>query len=377
MEKITRLLEVEWNVGRTGIIAPRGVLEPVVIDGSTITYATLHNPADITRRACAWATTSWSTAPATSSPASRRRSPTCARGTSGPSPFPSCVRAAGSDIDTSEERWCCAQGRNRHLVASLAYAAGPRPVGHRGSGHHPRRPAFVEAGLVADLADLFTLRREELLGLDRMGDTSTDNLLAAIARAKEQPAVAGAVRARRQGYRPVHVPAHRPVLRDHGPRSRRRCRRRMRQVEGIGSEKAPAIVAEVAELAPLIDKPRRRRRRHDRARRPPPQARTEVDGRGDGDGEGAAASPVEGGPLAGMRVVVTGAMTGNLEKLSRNEMNELIERAGGRSSSSVSKKTSLVVAGEGAGSKRAKAEQLGVRLATPDEFATLVAGLVK
>ncbi|WP_345940969.1 BRCT domain-containing protein, partial [Streptomyces sp. E2N166] len=87
--------------------------------------------------------------------------------------------------------------------------------------------------------------------------------------------------------------------------------------------------------------------------------------------------PAEDGPLAGMRVVVTGAMTGNLEKLSRNEMNELIERAGGRSSSSVSKKTSLVVAGEGAGSKRVKAEQLGVRLATPDEFATLVAGLLE
>ncbi|MGW1622477.1 NAD-dependent DNA ligase LigA, partial [Streptomyces sp. NPDC002172] len=50
VEKITRLLAVEWNVGRTGIIAPRAVLEPVVIDGSTITYATLHNPADITRR---------------------------------------------------------------------------------------------------------------------------------------------------------------------------------------------------------------------------------------------------------------------------------------------------------------------------------------
>lgn len=48
--KVTRLLEVEWNVGRTGIIAPRAVLEPVLIDGVTVTYATLHNPADITRR---------------------------------------------------------------------------------------------------------------------------------------------------------------------------------------------------------------------------------------------------------------------------------------------------------------------------------------
>jgi DNA ligase (NAD+) len=74
-----------------------------------------------------------------------------------------------------------------------------------------------------------------------------------------------------------------------------------------------------------------------------------------------------------MTVVVTGGMTGPLEKLSRNQMNELIERAGGRSSSSVSKRTSLVVAGANAGSKRAKAEDLGVRLATPDEFAALVA----
>ncbi len=71
-------------------------------------------------------------------------------------------------------------------------------------------------------------------------------------------------------------------------------------------------------------------------------------------------------------VVVTGAMSGSLEALSRNEMNELIERAGGKASSSVSAKTSLVVAGEKAGSKPAKAESLGVRIATPEEFAELV-----
>jgi DNA ligase (NAD+) len=57
-------------------------------------------------------------------------------------------------------------------------------------------------------------------------------------------------------------------------------------------------------------------------------------------------------------------------------MNELIERAGGRSSSTVSKKTSLVVAGANAGSKRTKAEDLGIRLTTPDEFAALVADLL-
>ncbi|MEU9413253.1 BRCT domain-containing protein, partial [Streptomyces sp. NPDC048281] len=146
----------------------------------------------------------------------------------------------------------------------------------------------------------------------------------------------------------------------------------MQQVDGIGTEKAPSIVAELAELAPLIDKLAAAdvNMTEPGATAPVPAAEAAPD-----DGVPAAAAAAAG-PLAGMTVVVTGAMSGPLEKLSRNEMNELIERAGGRSSSSVSKKTTLVVAGENAGSKRAKAEQLGIRLATPDEFASLVADLL-
>ncbi|MEV0150313.1 MULTISPECIES: BRCT domain-containing protein [unclassified Nonomuraea] len=77
-------------------------------------------------------------------------------------------------------------------------------------------------------------------------------------------------------------------------------------------------------------------------------------------------------PLAGMSVVVTGAMTGPMEAQSRNEVNELVERAGGKASSSVSARTSLLVAGEKAGSKRGKAESLGVPVVTPEEFARTV-----
>ncbi|GAA3117979.1 hypothetical protein GCM10017687_34500 [Streptomyces echinatus] len=145
----------------------------------------------------------------------------------------------------------------------------------------------------------------------------------------------------------------------------------MQRVEGIGAEKAPSIVAELAELAPLIDKLATAGiNMTEPGATPPSPAET------DAGAEGVADAQTDAGPLAGMTVVVTGAMTGNLERLTRNEMNELIERAGGRSSSSVSKKTTLVVAGDGAGSKRAKAEQLGVRLIGPDEFATLVAHLL-
>lgn len=83
-----------------------------------------------------------------------------------------------------------------------------------------------------------------------------------------------------------------------------------------------------------------------------------------------------GGPLAGQAVVVTGSTTGPLAALSRNEMNELIERAGGKASSSGSKRTTLLVAGEKVGSKRNKAEELGIRILAPEEFAALVTGLL-
>lgn len=367
-EKITRLLEVEWNVGRTGIIAPRGVLEPVVIDGSTITYATLHNPADITRRDLrlgdhVMVHRAGDVIPRIEAPVAHLRT-----GEERPIEFPAQCPRCGSDIDTGEERWRCAQGRNCHLVASLAYAAGRDQLDIEGLGA-TRVVQLVEAGLVADLADLFTLRRDQLLALERMGETSTDNLLTAIARAKEQPLsrVLCALGVRGTGRSMSRRIARHFATMDH---IRAADADAMQRVDGIGSEKAPSIVAELAELAPLIDKLTTAGvNMTEPGATPPPAADAAPD-------DGTDSAPAAGGPLEGMAVVVTGAMTGSLEKLSRNEMNELIERAGGRSSSSVSKRTTLVVAGEGAGSKRAKAEQLGIRLATPDEFADLVAALL-
>ncbi|MEU0227068.1 NAD-dependent DNA ligase LigA [Streptomyces sp. NPDC006284] len=371
VERITRLLEVEWNVGRTGVIAPRGVLEPVVIEGSTITYATLHNPADITRRDLrlgdhVMVHRAGDVIPRIEAPVAHLRT-----GDERPIAFPSVCPRCGSDIDTSQERWRCAQGRTCHLVASLAYAAGRDQLDIEGLGA-TRVVQLVDAGLVADLADLFTLRRERLLALERMGETSTDNLLAALARAKEQPLsrVLCALGVRGTGRSMSRRIARYFATMDH---IRAADAEAMQRVEGIGPEKAPSIVAEIAELGPLIDKLAAAGVGMTEPGATPPPATGAVT---EEEGGGPVAAPGEAGPLAGMRVVVTGAMTGRLEKLSRNEMNELIERAGGHSSSSVSRRTTLVVAGEGAGSKRAKAEQLGIRLATPDEFGSLVAGLL-
>ncbi|MFF4259837.1 NAD-dependent DNA ligase LigA [Streptomyces sp. NPDC001663] len=367
VEKITRLLEVEWNVGRTGIIAPRAVLEPVEIDGATITYATLHNPADITRRDLrlgdhVMVHRAGDVIPRIEAPVAHLRT-----GDEQPIAFPEVCPRCGAGIDTSEQRWRCENGRNCHLVAALSYAAGRDQLDIEGLGH-TRIVQLVDAGLVADLADLFALTREQLLGLERMGETSTDNLLAAITAAKQQPLsrVLCAL-----GVRGTGRSMSRRIARHFATMDTIRAAdaETMQQVEGIGTEKAPSIVAELTELAPLIDKLAAAGvNMTEPGATPPSAAATARDTDAEGEIAGAA-----GGPLAGMTVVVTGAMTGALEKLSRNQMNELIEQAGGRSSSSVSKKTTLVVAGDGAGSKRAKAEDLGIRLATPDEFAALVA----
>ncbi|MFE9837647.1 NAD-dependent DNA ligase LigA [Streptomyces sp. NPDC005551] len=367
VEKITRLLGVEWNVGRTGIIAPRAVLEPVEIDGSVITYATLHNPADITRRDLrlgdhVMVHRAGDVIPRVEAPVAHLRT-----GEEQPIAFPAACPRCGSGIDTGEQRWRCENGRNCHLVASLSYAAGRDQLDIEGLGA-TRVVQLVEAGLVSDLADLFTLTRDQLLSLERMGKTSTDNLLAAIAAAKGQPLsrVLCAL-----GVRGTGRSMSRRIARHFATMDALRAAdaAAIQQVEGIGTEKAPSIVAELAELAPLID-----RLTAAGVNMAEPGATPPAPAGGDADDE--AAGEPAAGPLAGMTVVVTGAMTGALEKLSRNQMNELVERAGGRSSSSVSGKTGLVVAGEGAGSKRAKAEALGVRLVTPAEFAVLVADLL-
>ncbi|MEU9042919.1 MULTISPECIES: NAD-dependent DNA ligase LigA [unclassified Kitasatospora] len=364
--KVTRLLDVEWNVGRTGIIAPRAVLEPVVIDGVTVTYATLHNPADITRRGLmlgdrVFVYRAGDVIPRVEAPLVDERT-----GDEKPIAFPEACPRCGDTIDTTEQRWRCARGRNCQAVASVIYAAGRDQLDIEGLGG-TRAVQLVEAGLVTDLADLFSLTREQLLGLERMGETSTDNLLAAIETARSQPLnrVFCAL-----GVRGTGRTMSRRIAAHFGSMAAIRAADAdtLAAVDGIGAEKARVIVAELAELAPLLD---RLAARGVGTAVTVPQAPAAASDAADADGP--AGQDAASGPLTGEAVVVTGSMTGPLAALSRNEMNELIERAGGKASSSVSKRTTLLVAGEKAGSKRAKAEELGIRVVTPDDFAVLVA----
>jgi DNA ligase (NAD+) len=360
-EKITKLLGVEWNTGRTGIIAPRAVLEPVELDGSIVTYATLHNVADITRRGLMIGDSvvvykAGDVIPRVESPVVHLRT-----GDEQPIAIPAVCPSCGDGIDSSQERWRCVRGRACRAIASITYAAGRDQLDIEGLAEN-RIQQMLDAGLITDFADLFFLTREQLLDLERMGETSTDNLLAAIEQAKSRPLsrVFCAL-----GVRGTGRSMSRRIARHFATMDAIRTAdaEAIQQVEGIGPEKAPVVMAELIEVAPLIDK---LIKAGVNMTEPGVTPATAVD-----EAEEAAIGGVTL-PLAAMSVVVTGAMTGPLEALSRNEMNELIERAGGKASSSVSAKTSMLVAGEKAGSKRAKAESLGVRIISPEEFAAQV-----
>ncbi|WP_327086271.1 NAD-dependent DNA ligase LigA [Nonomuraea sp. NBC_01738] len=377
-EKITKLLAVEWNTGRTGIIAPRAVLEPVELDGSIVTYATLHNAADIGRRGLMLGDSvvvykAGDVIPRVEAPVVHLRT-----GDERPIEIPAACPHCGDAIDASQERWRCVRGRACRAIASISYAAGRDQLDIEGLAEN-RIQQMLDAGLIADFADLFTLTREQLLDLERMGETSTDNLLAALERAKGRPLsrVFCAL-----GVRGTGRSMSRRMARHFGTMEAIRAAdaEAIQQVDGMGPEKAPVVIAELAEVAPIIDKLIAAGVNMTEPGVVPAATATAAAAAGAEPGAEAgaeeAAEPGAGLPLAGMTVVVTGAMSGALESLSRNEMNELIERAGGKASSSVSAKTSMLVAGEKAGSKRTKAEGLGVRVVTPEEFAELVGELV-
>ncbi|MCF2527003.1 NAD-dependent DNA ligase LigA [Yinghuangia soli] len=362
VEKTTRIVAVTWATGRTGFLAPRAQLEPVDIAGVTVAFATLHSPGMITKLDLHIGDTvtvrrAGDVIPYVVGPVTALRT-----GAETPIALPEQCPGCGGEIDSSQERWRCVRGRACDLTRSVEYAVGRDQLDIEGLG--PKIVVrLVADGAVADVADLFTLTREQLVAATG-SEKNADKILVHIEAAKERPLnrVFCAL-----GVRGTGRSMSRRIARHFGTMAAIQAADivALQEVEGVGPEKAAMLLAELAELAPVIVKLAAAG-----VDRPEPQPVTTAPVGADADaGEDAA----EALPLAGMTVVATGSMTGPLAELSRNGVNELIERAGGRAGSSVSKSTSLLVAGAGAGSKKTKAESLGVRVVEPEEFAEMVA----
>ncbi|MYR62430.1 NAD-dependent DNA ligase LigA [Streptomyces sp. SID625] len=349
VERQTKLLGVEWRVGRTGIIAPRAVLEPVEVDGSTVQYAALHNPEFITKSGMMIGdvVTVWKAGdiiPRIEAPVLDLRGDDVT-----PVAFPDACPECGGEVDKSGKRWECADssGGGCGLLAALRYAVARDMLDIDGLGE-VFLEALVEAEAVGDVADLFTLDRDQLTAAAR-SEKRADTILGQIAAAKDKPlnrifCALGIVRTGRT--------LSREIARHFGTMDAIRAADAdaLSKVKKLPPANAPKIAAHIAVMGPVIQKL--------------VEAGVNM------------AEPVTNtadGPMTGQTVVVTGGMHGALAALNRNGVRELIENAGGTSSGSVSKKTTLLVAGENAGSKLAKARELGVRVVTEDEFAAMVA----
>jgi len=332
----TRLEKIETNVGRTGVLTPYAVLAPVNVGGATVTFASLHNAEQIAKKDLRDGDTvqvvrAGDVIPYVLGPIPEKR-PAGTTPWRMPTHCPRCSTETvryGEDVATYCPNVACP---GRQLEGLVHFSS--RDALDIDGLSYKRIEQLLGARLVHDFADLFDLTSDALAGLDRFGQKSADALVAAIADARERP-LSRLLFA--LGIRHVGAQAAQLLARHFGTMDSlmNAAPDALAGVRGIGD----IIASSVAEY--FADPTSRALVERLRARG---LTLTEPN------------AVVEGGALAGATIV----LTGSLPTLSRGEATARIEAAGGRIASSVSRKTTFVVAGEEAGSKREKATALGV-----------------
>ena len=335
-EATTRVLDIGVNVGRTGALTPYAVLEPVRLGGVTIRKATLHNFEDLQRKDIrigdrVTIKRAGDVIPYVVGPVLAARTGS-ERAYQMPGVCPSC----GEPVVSSEDEvavYCINVACPEQRVRRVGYFAALMDI--EGLGERTAQ-LLVERNLVQDAADLYYLKRENLLELEGFAEKSTDNLLAAIEASKGRPLaqVIAALGIQGVGGTVAQLLAqHYRSLDELAAASRGE----LEAVEGLGPHTAGAIVGWFARP--------RNRKFIDKLREAGVKLEQEVP-----------AAPVEG-LLAGLTFVITGT----LPTMSREVATRLIERHGGRVTGSVSRNTDYLVVGESpGGTKYRKAQQLGV-----------------
>ncbi len=354
-EKETKLLDITVQVGRTGVLTPTAELSPVRLAGTSVARATLHNIDIIRQRDIRIGDTvvvrkAGDIIPEVVRSVSEKRD-----GSEVPFSFPeSCPSCGGKlvydsqgeDGDIREEgaircinAACPAQLERRitHFASKPAMAIdgmGPRTV-----------KLLLEANLISDVADIYNIKKEDIAALPGMGDLSADNLIAAIERSKERGA---AKLLFALGIRHIGEAASESIARRFGgilPMFDA-TEEDFLKVEDVGEIMAKTLCDFFAI----------------------PETRALVDRLGD-SGVALDAEKVEiETTLEGLTFV----LTGTLSTMTRSEATEKLKAKGAKVSGSVSKKTSYVVAGEEAGSKLVKANELGIPVLTEEQLKELL-----
>ena len=353
----TRLVKINVNVGRTGILVPWAELEPVEVGGVIVERATLHNEDDIRRKDLregdmVIVQRAGDVIPQVVAPITYLRTGK-EKPFKMPSECPACgtkvVRNPGEVAVRCPNPDCPAKRAEaiKHFVSKGAMdieGVGDKLV-----------ERLLSEGLIRDAADLYQLKASQLAVLDRLGEKSASNIVRAIEASKKRPAARVLF-----ALGIPHVGAENAELLIHHFGSiaalKEASAEEISQVPGIGPVIAQSVYEFFRDPRNLDLLARLEKAGVITEARPGERAaaRLEVGGAG-GLAE---AGPSGQGPLAGKTFV----LTGTLPHLTREQATELIEAAGGRVTGSVSSKTDYVVVGESPGSKLAKAEQLGISL---------------
>ena len=347
VEQETRLLAIEVNVGRTGKVAPFAVLEPVLVAGTTITHATLHNEIQVHAKDVRVGDTvvvrrAGDVIPEVVGPVLGKR-PKGTRVWRMPADCPFCaqplVRPEGEAHHLCENVDC----PNR-LLESIAHLASRGALDIEGLGEQTVE-LLVERGLVSDLADLFRLddRREDLLELDGFKERRVENLLTGIGAARERPLDRFLVAFNIRHLGPTYARALARAFGDLRTLAAADVEQ-LEAVDGVG----PVIAAS---LRSWFDNPRNVELVDELEMlgvRPVAGVPTSAS---EGEGDAADATLLEDAIIV---------VTGTLEGFTRDEAHAALEARGAKVVGSVSGRTTFVIAGASPGSKVTKAEQLGV-----------------
>ncbi|NLJ80564.1 MAG: NAD-dependent DNA ligase LigA [Firmicutes bacterium] len=341
---VTKVLSIEIQVGRTGALTPLAVLEPVFVAGSKVSRATLHNEDIIKERDIRLGDYVVLQKAGDVIPEIVRSLPERRDGSETPFQMPSSCPSCGSKVVRlqGEAVTRCVNGQcPAQLVERLVHFASKGALDIEGLG--PANVAqLVAAELVQNPADFYSLEKKDLLGLDRFGTRSAENLLGAISRSKEQP-LSRVIFA--LGIRFVGAEVAREIAKYAGSMDNliKMSAAELLEIPSVGEKIARSVsdYFQDPENRKLIKALKR--------------AGLEMSG---------GPSPHPARILAGLTFVITG----RLSRFTREEAQELLRAWGANVTANVSRRTGYLVAGEGGGSKLDRALELGIPVLSEDEF---------
>ena len=343
-EKDTVLRDIEISVGRTGVLTPTAVFDSVLLAGSTVSRATLHNEGRINEFALAIGDTVTVRKAGDIIP-----EVVGVKLGSGNEPFrypdtcPSCNAKVFRDEGEAAYR-CTNPECPAQILRLMIHFCSRNAMDIEGLGEAILE-VFAQRGMIKDIADIYCLKAEDIAVIEGMGEKSALNILSAIERSKEND-LSRLIFA--LGINHIGEKAAKLLASHFGTleKTASATREELLEIDGFGSIMAEAVT----EYFSL------------------PQTKNLIERLISYGLNTKSLTEITDKRFEGMTFVLTGA----LSKFTRDEASAVIEKFGGKTSSSVSKKTTIVLAGEDAGSKLRKATELGIRIINEEEFSDMI-----